>query len=98
MSLVRVLHVTPECAPMTKTGGLGDVSAALPAALPVSPEFPDHVGPAPEAARLTLLGFQCRLLRADPLIVLACPPLYERDGGPYHKPDRSGERRVGKEG
>ena len=30
---VRVLHVTPECAPMTKTGGLGDVSQALPAAL-----------------------------------------------------------------
>jgi starch synthase len=28
-----VLFVTPECAPLTKTGGLGDVSAALPAAL-----------------------------------------------------------------
>ncbi|OGA18774.1 MAG: starch synthase [Betaproteobacteria bacterium RIFCSPLOWO2_02_FULL_66_14] len=30
---LRVLHVTPECAPWVKTGGLGDVSAALPAAL-----------------------------------------------------------------
>ena len=30
---LRVLFVTPECAPWVKTGGLGDVSAALPAAL-----------------------------------------------------------------
>ena len=30
---MRVLFVTPECAPLTKTGGLGDVSAALPSAM-----------------------------------------------------------------
>ena len=30
---LAVLFVTPECAPLIKTGGLGDVSAALPAAL-----------------------------------------------------------------
>jgi len=30
---LRVLYVASECAPLTKTGGLGDVAAALPAAL-----------------------------------------------------------------
>src|SRR3954469_19874161 len=95
---LRVLHVTPECAPMTKTGGLGDVSEALPAALraagmdamtllPGYPPMLEHVGGASEAARLNLLGFDCRLLRADPFIVVDCPPLYARDGGPYHTPD-----------
>ena len=95
---VRVLHVTPECAPMTKTGGLGDVSEALPAALraagvdtmtllPGYPPVLDYVRGAREAARVGLLGFECRLLREDPFIVVDCPALYERDGGPYHTPD-----------
>ena len=90
----RVLHVTPECAPMTKTGGLGDVSEALPEALraagvdaltllPGYPAVLDHVGKAREAAKLELLGFACRLVRADPFLVLDCPALYMRDGGPY---------------
>jgi starch synthase len=95
---VRVLHVTPECAPMTKTGGLGDVSEALPAALreagvdamtllPGYPPVLDHVGRAHEALRVTLLGFECRLVRADPFIVVDCPALYQREGGPYQGPD-----------
>jgi starch synthase len=79
---------------MTKTGGLGDVSEALPEALraagvdaltllPGYPAVLDRVGKAREAAKLELLGFACRLLRADPFLVLDCPALYMRDGGPY---------------
>jgi starch synthase len=79
---------------MTKTGGLGDVSAALPEALrgegvdvltflPGYPSVLHSVGKAKSIATLTLLGLDCRLLRADRFVVLACPKLYERDGGPY---------------
>ena len=67
-SSVRVLHVTPECAPMTKTGGLGDVSEALPAALraagvdamtllPGYPAVLDGVGKKTLVAKLKVLGF-----------------------------------------
>jgi len=94
----RVLYVTPECAPMIKTGGLGDVSEALPEALrtagvevmtflPGYREVLRYFTDAKEVGRLTLLGCQCRLLRADPFIVLDCAQLYARDGGPYQGGD-----------
>jgi starch synthase len=95
---MRVLFVTPECAPLTKTGGLGDVSAALPAALrergidvrvllPGYSEVIDKAN-ATRLATLSVLGFEVALLEADGLWVLDCPPLYRRDGGPYQ--DASG--------
>jgi starch synthase len=91
---MRVLFVTPECAPLTKTGGLGDVSAALPAALRVLghdvrvllPGYRavlDGLPAASEVARLALLDTQCRLLEAGDFLVVDCPDLYRRDGGPY---------------
>ena len=95
----RVLFVSPECAPMTKTGGLGDVSQALPEALrdcgvdvrsllPGYGEVLREIGRAEPVAKLSLLGFECRLLRADPLLVLDCPHLYAREGGgPYQRHD-----------
>lgn len=94
----RVLFVTPECAPMTKTGGLGDVSAALPDALraagvdvrtllPGYPEVLSAVGRAKLQASFPVLGFECRLLDAEPFLVLDCPQLYRRDGDPYQTND-----------
>ena len=91
---MRVLFATPECAPLTKTGGLGDVSAALPAALralghDVRVVLPGYrpvlegLRQAREVARLELLDTQCRLLEAGEFLVIDCAALYQRDGGPY---------------
>jgi len=89
---MRVLFVTPECAPLTKTGGLGDVSAALPAALRalgndvrvLLPRYReiDPAG-AEERARLQLLGTEVRLLEKSDCLLLDAPSLYDREGTPY---------------
>jgi starch synthase len=97
---MKILFVTPECAPYVKTGGLGDVSAALPATLAAlghdvrvlvpaysamevngevgdAVEIPAH-GPWPAAELLAI--------KADngvTMLLLACPALYQRAGGPY---------------
>lgn len=87
---MRALFVTPECAPLTKTGGLGDVSAALPAALgeagvevrTLMPAYP-QAGSGACVAQFPVLGFDCRLLEAGSMLLLDCPALYAREGGPY---------------
>ena len=91
---MNVLFVTPECAPLTKTGGLGDVSAALPAALralgldvrTLLPRYGEAPGGA-AIARMKVLGYECRLLQAGTMLLLDCPQLYMRDGGPYQTHD-----------
>jgi starch synthase len=91
---VRILFVTPECAPYAKAGGLGDVSAALPAALrrlglEVRVLLPAYAGvpQGRELARFDELGFQCRVLESDGLLALDCPALYAREGSPYQDPN-----------
>jgi starch synthase len=94
---MRALFVTPECAPLVKTGGLGDVSAALPAALralghevdvllPGYSEVLDRISGAAETARLDELGFECRLLRQGSFLLVDCAALYQRAGTPYQDP------------
>ena len=98
-----VLFVTPECAPLVKTGGLGDVSGALPHALaaegldarillPGYTEVLDRCQGAATLATLDVLGHSVRLLDARhpagvPLIIADCPALYARGGGPYQADD-----------
>lgn len=108
-SSLSALFVAPECAPLTKTGGLGDVCAALPATLRglgidvrvLLPGYPQVLRYAramketEKAATVTALGYQARLLSGRlpdsdiPLLVLDCPALYDRPGGPYQ--DAQGE-------
>ncbi|HYL89800.1 MAG TPA: glycogen synthase GlgA [Burkholderiales bacterium] len=89
---MRVLFVTPERAPLTKTGGLGDVAAALPAALrsqgiDVRTLLPAYRGvsaeDARECARVRLLQMEARVLERGECLLVDCPPLYDRPGGPY---------------
>jgi starch synthase len=91
---MRVLFVTPECAPLTKTGGLGDVSAALPAALraqgvdvrtllPAYREIRLALPQAKERARVRVLQMDVRILESGECLFVDCPELYDRPGGPY---------------
>src|SRR5688572_33134020 len=94
---MRVVFVTPECAPLVKAGGLGDVSASLPQALRrlghevdvLLPGYSDalaKVGALQDEERCAHLGFEARLRRAGALLFLDCAPLYARGGGPYPGP------------
>lgn len=99
--MLRVLYATPECAPWIKTGGLGDVSAALPAALrelgvdarvliPGYSEVIDRAQPAPRGTALAGAGAwpasivrEATLPSGVPALLIDCPPLFRRSGGPY---------------
>jgi len=105
MAKLKVLFATSEVAPLIKTGGLADVSGALPAALRAlgvdvrvllpgyRPVLAQLERPRTVARFETLKGFPAsRLISAVmpngvPLLVLDCPELYQRDGGPYQGPD-----------
>jgi starch synthase len=101
MAKLKVLFATSEAAPLVKTGGLGDVSGALPAALRaigmdvrvLLPGYGQVIAQLAQhkvlAAFDNLPGFpSARLLSGKmangvPLLVLDCPSLYQREGGPY---------------
>jgi starch synthase len=88
---------------VVKTGGLGDVSAALPKALRerdidvrvLLPGYPAVMAANPgarEIARLDVLGEPVRLLEGTlpngvPLIIVENARLYDRSGGPYQADD-----------
>jgi starch synthase len=98
---LKVLFATSEATPLIKTGGLADVSGALPAALraigvdvrvlvPGYNQVIAQLGHHQVAATFDdLPGFPpSRLLSGImpndvPLLVLDCPSLYQREGGPY---------------
>lgn len=92
---MQVLFVTSECTPWIKTGGLGDVAAALPAALreagvdvrvllPAYPAVLAQAGMAPVVAR-TASGVlrEAVLPSGVPVFLLEAPEWFGREGGPY---------------
>ncbi len=100
-SALRVLFAASEAAPLTKTGGLADVAAALPAALRsldvdvrlLIPGYPEVLRATEAPTRIATIDAyadmpSAQLLAArsphgQPLLIVSCPQLYERDGGPY---------------
>ena len=103
MTAVSVLAVVPELFPLIKTGGLADVTGALPAALDregiqvvtLIPAYPAVLDALRETAIAhawpDLFGGPARLLRgraaANDLLALDAPHLYARSGNPYVGPD-----------
>jgi len=103
MKTIAALSVASEIYPLIKTGGLADVTGALPSALqphgiamrtlvPGYPAVLDGIeDPHPVHAFPDLFGGAARLLAARQdeleLLVLDAPHLYARPGNPYVGPD-----------
>jgi starch synthase len=103
MKAVRVLSVASEIYPLIKTGGLADVTGALPKALKaegieartVVPGYPDVLNElerADEVHRLpNFYGGPARVLSGSAagldLFILDAPHLFARAGNPYVAPD-----------
>ncbi len=101
---MKVLSVTPEIFPLIKTGGLADVTGALPMALakygvemrslvpgyPVVMEAVTHSTPVKQYD--ALFGGRAALLETNiaglDLFILDAPHLYDRSGGPVWRCDR----------
>ncbi len=103
---MRVLFVASEAHPLIKTGGLADVAGALPPALAAQgvtvrtllPGYPAVMARLVKPKKLkrydALFGHPATLLGAHvaglDVIILDCPALYAREGGPYDDPSGMG--------
>ncbi|MDE2006158.1 MAG: glycogen synthase GlgA [Rhodospirillales bacterium] len=99
---MRVLFATSELFPLAKTGGLGDVCAALPAALaalgaemrPILPGYVSALDHAIDKRHLVALPEGGALLLGRtpdtglPVYLVDRPDLFRRAGGPYQDPDK----------
>ncbi|MCC7326430.1 MAG: glycogen synthase GlgA [Burkholderiales bacterium] len=102
---LRVLSVASEAFPLAKTGGLGDVVGALPAALlregvvvrTMLPGYPAVMAALASASAVhvydSLFGGPARLLAGQAggldLFALDAPHLFARTGGPYDHADNA---------
>ncbi len=103
---MKLLAVASEVHPLVKTGGLADVAGALPIALagegveirtliPGYPVLMAKIGKGKKLHRYDgLFGESATLIGVHiaglDLLVLDCPPLFAREGGPYDDPAGNG--------